>query len=125
MPMSTRPLPFAFFPVAAGITALDHLIAPAVAHHDKGGEITTTKANDSERRHDKLVSRLEEEPQVNPSTGTMEFSLRDPDGYYVTISALNLESAAECPLSGAKRTSNGQPPMSAYDPKRTLSGQRG
>jgi catechol 2,3-dioxygenase-like lactoylglutathione lyase family enzyme len=36
-----------------------------------------------------LVSRLEEEPQVNPSTGTMEFSLRDPDGYYVTISALD------------------------------------
>jgi len=36
-----------------------------------------------------LVSRLEEEPHVNPSTGTMEFSLRDPDGYYVTISALN------------------------------------
>lgn len=35
-----------------------------------------------------LVGRLEEEPQVNPSTGTMEFSLRDPDGYYVTISAL-------------------------------------
>jgi hypothetical protein len=36
-----------------------------------------------------LVSRLEEEPHVNPSTGTIEFSLRDPDGYYVTISALN------------------------------------
>jgi len=36
-----------------------------------------------------LVSRLEEEPHVNPSTQTMEFSLRDPDGYYVTISALN------------------------------------
>jgi catechol 2,3-dioxygenase-like lactoylglutathione lyase family enzyme len=36
-----------------------------------------------------LVSRLEEEPQVNPNTGTAEFSLRDPDGYYVTISALN------------------------------------
>jgi catechol 2,3-dioxygenase-like lactoylglutathione lyase family enzyme len=36
-----------------------------------------------------LVSRLEEEPQVNPSTGTAEFSLRDPDGYYVTVSALN------------------------------------
>jgi catechol 2,3-dioxygenase-like lactoylglutathione lyase family enzyme len=33
-------------------------------------------------------SRLEEEPQVNPSTGTMEFSLRDPDGYYVQVSAL-------------------------------------
>jgi hypothetical protein len=36
-----------------------------------------------------LVSLLEEEPHVNPSTGTWEFSLRDPDGYYVTISALN------------------------------------
>jgi catechol 2,3-dioxygenase-like lactoylglutathione lyase family enzyme len=36
-----------------------------------------------------LVSRLEEEPHVNPSTGTMEFSLRDRDGYYVTIIALN------------------------------------
>jgi catechol 2,3-dioxygenase-like lactoylglutathione lyase family enzyme len=35
-----------------------------------------------------LVARLEEEPHVNPSTGTTEFSLRDPDGYYVTISAL-------------------------------------
>ena len=30
---------------------------------------------------------LEEEPHGNPSTGTLEFSLRDPDGYYVTISA--------------------------------------
>lgn len=36
-----------------------------------------------------LVARLEEEPNMNPSTGTMEFSLRDPDGYYVTISALD------------------------------------
>jgi len=35
-----------------------------------------------------LVSRLEEEPRVNPSTGTREFALRDPDGYYVMISAL-------------------------------------
>ena len=35
-----------------------------------------------------LVTRLEEEPHVNPNTQTMEFSLRDPDGYYVTISAL-------------------------------------
>jgi len=30
---------------------------------------------------------LEEEPHVNPSTRAQEFSLRDPDGYYVTISA--------------------------------------
>jgi catechol 2,3-dioxygenase-like lactoylglutathione lyase family enzyme len=36
-----------------------------------------------------LVGRLEEEPHVNPSTGTAEFSLRDRDGYYVTISALD------------------------------------
>ena len=35
------------------------------------------------------ASRLEEEPHKNSSTGTMEFSLRDPDGYYVTISALD------------------------------------
>jgi hypothetical protein len=36
-----------------------------------------------------LVGRLEGEPHVNPNTGTMEFSLRDPDGYHVTISALD------------------------------------
>jgi catechol 2,3-dioxygenase-like lactoylglutathione lyase family enzyme len=36
-----------------------------------------------------LVARFEEEPNVNPNTGTSEFSLRDPDGYYVTISALS------------------------------------
>jgi len=36
-----------------------------------------------------LVTRLDEEPHVNPNTGTREFSLRDPDGYYVTISALS------------------------------------
>ena len=35
-----------------------------------------------------LVARLEEEPQTNPATGTREFSLRDPDGYYVMVSAL-------------------------------------
>lgn len=36
----------------------------------------------------RLVERLAEEPNLNPSTETMEFSLRDPDGYYVTISSL-------------------------------------
>ena len=36
-----------------------------------------------------LVTQLDEEPHLNPSTQTMEFSLRDPDGYYVTISALS------------------------------------
>jgi hypothetical protein len=36
-----------------------------------------------------LVARFEEEPHVNPNTQTREFSLRDPDGYYVTISAVS------------------------------------
>ena len=36
-----------------------------------------------------LVTRLDEEPHVNRNTGTREFALRDPDGYYVMISALS------------------------------------
>jgi len=35
-----------------------------------------------------LVARLDEEPHVNPNTRTEAFSLRDPDGYYVTSSSL-------------------------------------
>jgi catechol 2,3-dioxygenase-like lactoylglutathione lyase family enzyme len=35
-----------------------------------------------------LVPHLEEEPGLNPNTGTREFALRDPDGYYVMVSAL-------------------------------------
>lgn len=35
-----------------------------------------------------LVDHFEEEPNLNANTETMEFSLRDPDGYYVTISSL-------------------------------------
>jgi len=34
-----------------------------------------------------LVERLDEEPTVNPATGTLEFALRDPDGYHVMVSA--------------------------------------
>lgn len=34
-----------------------------------------------------LGARLDEAPHVNPNTGTPEFSLRDPDGYHVTVSA--------------------------------------
>lgn len=41
------------------------------------------------KRTHTLVARLDEEPHTNPNTGTREFSLRDPDGYYVTISALS------------------------------------
>ena len=36
-----------------------------------------------------LLSSLDEEPHVNPNTGTAEFSVRDRDGYHVIISALN------------------------------------
>jgi catechol 2,3-dioxygenase-like lactoylglutathione lyase family enzyme len=36
-----------------------------------------------------LGNTLEEDPHVNPNTGTKEFALRDPDGYYVMISALS------------------------------------
>ena len=41
------------------------------------------------KRARELVDRFAEEPHVNPNTQTSEFSLRDPDGYYVTISALS------------------------------------
>ncbi len=34
-----------------------------------------------------LVPRFDEEPHRNPNTQTMEFSVRDLDGYYVTVSA--------------------------------------
>jgi catechol 2,3-dioxygenase-like lactoylglutathione lyase family enzyme len=34
-----------------------------------------------------LAGALEEEPHVNPNTEALELSLRDPDGYYVTLSA--------------------------------------
>ena len=36
-----------------------------------------------------LVARLDEEPHLNPNTGTMEFALRDPDGYHVMVNALS------------------------------------
>ena len=45
----------------------------------------------TQERARSLVARFEEEPNTNPNTGTPEFSLRDPDGYYVTISALSSE----------------------------------
>jgi catechol 2,3-dioxygenase-like lactoylglutathione lyase family enzyme len=58
------------------------------------------------RRARALVQRLEEEPHMNPNTRTKEFSLRDPDGYYVTISAL---SAAERRGTANRRPKRLQP----------------
>jgi catechol 2,3-dioxygenase-like lactoylglutathione lyase family enzyme len=43
----------------------------------------------AEKRARSLVDRFEEETHVNPATGTREFALRDPDGYYVMISSLS------------------------------------
>jgi hypothetical protein len=40
---------------------------------------------------------------MNSSTGTMEFALRDPDGYYVMISALGSTSIKGESLSGGSR----------------------
>jgi catechol 2,3-dioxygenase-like lactoylglutathione lyase family enzyme len=34
-----------------------------------------------------LAPKLSEEPHVNPATGTEEFALYDPNGYYVMVSA--------------------------------------
>ena len=44
--------------------------------------------NEALERAHSLVTQFEESPHLNPNTETLEFSLRDPDGYYVTISAL-------------------------------------
>jgi predicted enzyme related to lactoylglutathione lyase len=38
-----------------------------------------------------LTPSFEEEPHVNENTRTEEFSLRDPDGYFVSISAFSQE----------------------------------
>lgn len=35
-----------------------------------------------------LVAKFEAEPNLNQNTQTIEFSVRDADGYYVTISAM-------------------------------------
>jgi catechol 2,3-dioxygenase-like lactoylglutathione lyase family enzyme len=37
----------------------------------------------------RAFATLAEAPSRNPNTGTMEFALRDPDGYYVMVSALD------------------------------------
>lgn len=44
--------------------------------------------DDTLARARELGLRLDEEPHINPGTQTLEFSLRDPDGYFVHISAL-------------------------------------
>lgn len=43
--------------------------------------------DDALRRARAQVTALDDEPAVNPHTGTTEFALRDPDGYRVMVSA--------------------------------------
>src|SRR3954467_14556431 len=73
--------------------AHDH---PSLMSPDKGtpgnGLLLFFRVDDFEmalQRARTLVNRLEEATHVNPNTRTREFSLRDLDGYYVTISALS------------------------------------
>ena len=61
------------------------------------------------RRARALTLRLEEDPHLNRNTGTKEFSLRDPDGYYVTISALEGQT---------RRSSRGRPRAGSGGAKR-------
>jgi hypothetical protein len=47
------------------------------------------------QRARRLVPRFDEEPHVNANTRTTEFAVRDLDGYYVTISALEAPARPE------------------------------
>lgn len=72
--------------------AHDHpSLASAASAPPGNGLLLFFRVDDYERALERartLVSQLQQESQLNPSTGTLEFSLRDPDGYNVTISAL-------------------------------------
>jgi catechol 2,3-dioxygenase-like lactoylglutathione lyase family enzyme len=72
--------------------AHEHPSLTSAAHAQPGnGLLLFFRVDDFDQalqRSRALVAQLEEEPQRNPGTQTMEFSLRDPDGYYVTISAV-------------------------------------
>jgi catechol 2,3-dioxygenase-like lactoylglutathione lyase family enzyme len=73
--------------------AHDHpsLTSPALAQPGNGLLLffRVDDFEDSLQRARALRAAFEEEPHLNPSTGTMEFALRDPDGYYVMVSALD------------------------------------
>src|SRR4029453_10860426 len=68
-----------------------------------------------------LVSRFEENPHVNPNTQTREFSLRDPDGYCVTVSAL---AAMERRSAASKRPNKRLQPTKARDRATKTRGRR-
>lgn len=70
------------------------LTGPEHAQQPGNGLILFFRVDDFEtslERARELVPEFEAEPHRNPNTGTLEFSLRDPDEYYVTISAYDGE----------------------------------
>src|SRR5437762_11586086 len=73
------------------------------------------------RRARALVPQLAEEPHVNPNTRTKEFSLRDPDGYYLTISAL---FRAKLPAVAKQRPNKRLQPTKTRAPVRKLAAKR-
>lgn len=73
------------------------------------------------RRARALVPQLAEEPHVNANTRTREFSVRDPDGYYVTVSAL---SPAERGAVARQRPNKRQQPTKTRASVRQLATKR-
>ena len=72
--------------------AHEHPTLASPEHSETGnGLILFFRVDDFEEalpRARALTTELEEEPNVNPNSGTREFAVRDPDGYYVMISSL-------------------------------------
>jgi len=70
----------------------DHPTLASPAHAQPGnGLILFFRVDDIDaalRRARGLAGQLAEQAHVNPATGTRQFALRDPDGYYVMVSAL-------------------------------------
>lgn len=70
----------------------DHPSLTSPAHAEPGnGLLLFFRVDDFDEALSRALAfptELEEPPHLNPSTGTREFALRDPDGYYVMISAL-------------------------------------
>ncbi|KQO02274.1 MULTISPECIES: VOC family protein [Stenotrophomonas] len=71
--------------------AHDHPTLATPAHAEPGnGLLLFFRVNDFDQalqRALRQVAALALAPALNPGTGTLEFAVRDPDGYYVMISA--------------------------------------
>lgn len=69
----------------------DHPSLHSPGHSDPGNGLLlffrVDSFGESLKNARELVPHFEQEPELNQNTGTMEFSVRDPNGYYVTISA--------------------------------------